>query len=136
MATRKTHPVMLASLALAAVGLGASLSHSAAQARTVHEVPEDSPLWNCYTMGNGSCGDMVTVPGEDGTRGAVLPGGFGFGPTVAWSNGPVWSSAPASWRWLSWQRCVKGAEGTDASLAECDEDWQVTGERFDMAHPA
>jgi len=123
----------LGGMALGLTGLAMLGAATPVPASAPVEVAEDSADWNCFTMGNQSCGSMRTFPGENGTTGAVLPGGFGFDPTVAWSNGVVWDEAPRWWRYVSWRDCVDGAEGTDASLAQCDEDWQVAGERFDMS---
>ena len=95
---------------------------------------EDAAGFNCWTMGNLSCGDAFTVPGEGSSRGAVLPVASGTGrATVAWSSGAVWDDAPRWWRYVSWRQCVTGAEGTDASMRACDARWQYQGERFDMS---
>jgi len=96
-------------------------------------VSEDEAAWNCWTMGNGSCGTMLTVPGEGDTRGAVLPRAADTGrATVAWSNGPV-TDAPRWLRYVAWRGCVGDADGSDASMHQCDEDWQYADERFDMS---
>ncbi len=58
-------------------GLGVSVGASktvapASPSVFVAEVYEDSPEWNCYTDGNGVCGDAPVIWLKDGTKGAVL----------------------------------------------------------------
>lgn len=98
------------------------------------DVPEDTALWNCWTMGDQSCGDMPTIPGEGFTRGVVLPKAADTGKaTIAWSNGVVWTDAARWHRYVAWRGCVAEADGGDASMHACDDAWQYDDERFDMS---
>jgi len=133
-------------LIAAGLGLGyaaatADGSHAAAETThrvvTVADVPEDVAAWNCWTMGNHDCGDALTYPGEGDTVGAVLPKASDTGKvTVAWSNGVMWGTpggidVPTEWREAAWLDCVENADGGDASMFACDDQWQYPGERFD-----
>lgn len=101
-----------------------------AAAAPVEPVAEDSPGFNCWTMGNKVCGVDIFVDGF-GTLGAVLPVASDGRVHVAWDNGQVTPSEP--WmREVAWEQCVRLAEGGDASLAECDAAWQQAGDWFDM----
>lgn len=140
MRNTRTTKGALAALAGMTLGLGAlaaTTSHGAAA-----QPAEDMAAWNCYTMGDMSCGGAgITFPGEGGSVGTVLPKASDTGrATVAWSSGAVWGTegeieVPRWWRYVSWRDCVENAEGGDASMAACDADWMYSeeGERFDMS---
>jgi hypothetical protein len=97
------------------------------------EPNEDEPGWNCYTMGNGSCGTLTYVedPADRDRLGAILPKAIDGQVYVSWPDGAV-TLATRLQRELGWVTCVETADGGDASLFACDEAWQVAGDRFDM----
>jgi hypothetical protein len=96
------------------------------------EPAEDSPEWNCLTDGNGSCGTLTFIAAE-GREGfaAVQPVASDGVVYLAWPDGSV-EPASRDQRELAWSVCVESADGGDASLFACDEDYQQAGDRFDM----
>lgn len=92
-------------------------------------VSEDEAGWNCYTMGNGSCGDTLTYFESPEGRGAVLPVANDGIVYVSWPNGAV-TPATEVQREAAWNTCVDYATGGDASLFQCDTDFQNPGDRF------
>ena len=92
-------------------------------------VSEDSPAWNCYTDGNGSCNVDAYVLDEDGNKGAVMEAASDGIVYVAWPDGTV-TEATEWQRKAAWDTCVDYATGTDASLIACDEGFQNPGDRF------
>lgn len=96
-------------------------------------VAEDEPGWNCYTMGNGSCGTLAYVedPADRDRLGAILPKATDGQVYVSWPDGEV-TLATRDQREMGWVTCVETADGGDASLFACDDQWQVSGDRFDM----
>ena len=91
-------------------------------------VYEDDAAWNCYTMGNQTCGVDTYFESTKG-RGAVLPAANDGGVYVSWPDGTV-TPATETQRRAAWNTCVDHATGTDASLQQCDADFQNDGDRF------
>lgn len=133
--TRRGKYAAVGATVLAGFALGVALPTGNAAPNvgtpTAVEVSEDSPDWNCWTMGNQSCGDLPTIAlfGEPGVRGVVLPKASDGIVYTAWSDGMVTGAGPFA-RESAWRECVDRADGGDASLFQCDEDFQQAGDRF------
>lgn len=95
------------------------------------QVAEDEPGWNCWTDGNETCGDTLAyVEATDAHgRGAILSVANDGIVYVAWQDGTV--TPAVEWqRKAAWDTCVDYADGTDASLQDCDAGFQNPGDRF------
>jgi hypothetical protein len=125
---------VLKALALIALVIGVNLTMAIVTAPSNAEsaptvVHEDEAGWNCYTMGNGSCGDTLTYFESDKGRGAVLPVANDGIVYVSWPDGTV-TPATEVQRHAAWETCVDLATGGDASLFACDDDYQNPGDHF------
>lgn len=94
---------------------------------------EDAPGWNCFTMGNGECGDTLTyVLDEHGAKGAVLPVANDGRVYVSWPDGTV-TDAEAWQRYAAWETCMDYSDGSDHEVRECGASYQHEGDDFSLA---
>lgn len=97
---------------------------------TVETPNEDEAGWNCFTHGNGSCGDALTVTDGDG---AILGAATDSRVYVSWRNGRV-THATAAQREAAWTSCVDAAwyadDPSDSTLRACDESFMEAGDDF------
>ena len=111
---------MLKRLTIVATGLALAVTLAPASSATT--IDEDSPRFNCHTMGNHDCGDSPVIKvrrGGKALRVAVL---------ATHENGSTYGSARSgrviklhsrevAW---AWRACVRASDHSDAQLHACD----------------
>jgi len=88
-----------------------------------HEPAEDEPGFNCWTMGNRECGTLAYITDDDANvAGAILPAANDGNVYVSWRDGLI--TEASQWQIdAGWETCIANAQGGDASMYACDDDY-------------
>lgn len=107
---------------LTALAAGVALAVTLAPSAGACTIEEDSPKFNCYTMGNHDCGDSTVIKVRRNGR------TFKVAVLAAFDDGRIYGSA-RSGRVVkltkreaarTWLKCVRQSDYSDGELQSCD----------------